>query len=559
MPGVQRPRWGVGMTTELVKLDDGRMFVKGSEPKPEPEKAKYEPTPSRPTPGKKNILRSIINVPFARSEPQTTENLRFNFDKLESAGLSWDRPDREKIYNFARAHWKTEGEAPQIDNIRYHFEQLDDLEVTEELKIIETAEFFTRTNFAWLLGQEQEQDKHIAGRAAAREGWDILDGRHEPWKGKSVAERFEGMMALLHEKGAALTAGTKKDAKITHVGFDEILKSNGPIPWICEGLKMAPGTGPYMIGGYGFSGKTMAAQDMALSIATGGRIWGQFDCKRGRALHLDHEQGRYLTHDRYQRLARARGLDVQKLIADDSLRLAVFPSIKLDDPKAEEILTALFAEFDFVLIDSFGSACPSLEESSPQARIPLDLVSRACGEKTTALVLHHARKPSKDAPAGGKYSLRGSGNIFAALGGCFIFHGDDDEKNGPINVQHERERWRGVTMEDFALRIVDVEGEGNPHWGVAVEHLDEHAMEELRGETRGKALDKDIQKIAAYMTTLEGCVFEGNRTDLVKAARVNKKLGLDAVRAMVAGGQVRIEGKRITLRDEGKEALEALQ
>jgi hypothetical protein len=342
------------MTTELVQLDDGRVFVKGTEPKPETERARYQPTPSRPTPGKKNLLRSIIHVPFARLVEQTPENLRFNFERLEKSGISWGRPDREKIYNFARHHWKSEGEAPQVDNIRYHFERLDDLEVTEELKIIETAEFFARTNFAWLLGQEREQDKHTAARAAAREAWDILDGRHEPWKGKSVAARFEGMTALLHEKGATLAAEvTKAPTKIPHVGVEDIFALLGPIPWVCEGLKMARGARPYMIGGYGYSGKTMVAQHMALCVAAGKPIFGEFSVERGRVLHLDYEQGGYLSKERYQRLARGMGIKPADL--GDLLRLAVFPSTKLDDDEAEDIL-------------STGSTSCSSTPTAPHAR-----------------------------------------------------------------------------------------------------------------------------------------------------------------------------------------------
>jgi hypothetical protein len=519
------------------------------------------------------LLRGVIDY----GGSITPEYLRKNWDALRAvreAGLEWGRPDYHNVEKFLKGYVETYGAAPSYETVRVHFvreahpdwKEGEREPFSEELAVLDEIENRARKepwlpwpNYQWFCNEERE--KCLGNRAA--EAFKLA--RQIVFKGAEVnGKKLKGLPAareyVLSELQALSDPKAKTARTVEHVGPLEIFAEQGPIPWICQGLRMAPGTGPYMIGGYGFSGKTMAAQDMALAIASGSPIWGQFECKPGRALHLDHEQGRYLTRDRYQRLARARGLDVRKLIADDRLRLSVFPSITLDDEEAEEILTALFAEFDFVLIDSFGSACPSLEESSPQARIPLDLVSRACGEKTTALVLHHARKPTKDAPAGGKYSLRGSGNIFAALGGCFIFHGDGDDKNGPINVQHERERWRGVTMEDFAIRIRDVEGDGDDHWGVAVEHLDAAALSEVREQAGEKTRDKTAQKITAYLKNQSDCTFEGSRGDLCKAVGVNKAKGLEALRGMVAAGKLRTESKpaRIILSD-GDGVAEALR
>jgi hypothetical protein len=59
-----------------------------------------------------------------------------------------------------------------------------------------------------------------------------------------------------------------------------------------------------LIAGYGFTGKTIAAQALALAIASGGRVWDMFAARSGRVLHLDYEQGQRLTNERYQRLAR---------------------------------------------------------------------------------------------------------------------------------------------------------------------------------------------------------------------------------------------------------------
>src|SRR5512138_12346 len=62
-----------------------------------------------------------------------------------------------------------------------------------------------------------------------------------------------------------------------------------PIPWLCEGLKLAPGP-VTLVAGYGYSRKTMAMQSLALSVAAGKSVWGVYSARRGPVVHLDYEQ-----------------------------------------------------------------------------------------------------------------------------------------------------------------------------------------------------------------------------------------------------------------------------
>ena len=72
-----------------------------------------------------------------------------------------------------------------------------------------------------------------------------------------------------------------------------------PLNYLVESLDLCVGP-PMLFAGYGFSGKTIAAQSMALSIATGERVWGAFSARQGRVIHIDYEQGPWLTRNRYQ-------------------------------------------------------------------------------------------------------------------------------------------------------------------------------------------------------------------------------------------------------------------
>jgi hypothetical protein len=243
---------------------------------------------------------------------------------------------------------------------------------------------------------------------------------------------------------------------------DDIFAPLPPVKWMCEALDMAPGA-PILIAGYGFSGKTIAAQDLALSVATGTPAWGRFPMRSGRVLHVDYEQGAYLTRMRYQRLARARGIDPATLAG--RLTVAPFPGWYLDNDTKDE-LPRLCKGVDLLIVDSFRAACPRTDENTSDARIPLDRLSRIADEtKTTPIVIHHARKPTKDAQGGARTSVRGSGALYDASGSVLVFAA---EKGEPVNVSHEKARITGRPHADFRLWIEDVEIDGDPNAGLRV-------------------------------------------------------------------------------------------
>jgi hypothetical protein len=186
--------------------------------------------------------------------------------------------------------------------------------------------------------------------------------------------------------------------------------------------------------------------------------------KSGRALHLDYEQGGHLSRMRYQRLAAARGIDPQRL--QGKLALATFPTRYLDDPRAYDALAPLCEGRDLVIVDSFRAAAPRTDENSSEARVPLDRLARI-SEATgvSAVVVHHARKPTRDAQGGARMSVRGSGALYDACASVLVF---GSSKGEPIRVSHEKERIAGRLHADFRLVVEDVEVEGNPLAGLRV-------------------------------------------------------------------------------------------
>lgn len=235
------------------------------------------------------------------------------------------------------------------------------------------------------------------------------------------------------------------------LGWAELGTQLPNIPWLCKELSIAPGA-PTMVAGYGYSGKTVSLQSLALSVASGRQAWGRFDVAQGSVLHVDYEQGRHLTQLRYQRLAIEMGVWQEELAG--KLDLLTLPPTYLDADGELERLAQLCEGKRACIIDSLKAAFPSADENSSDVRKHLDGLTRI--SETTGcvfFVIHHARKPSKDSIGSAAMAIRGSSALFDGCGSIFVFAG---EKNKPTVVNHEKARITGRTAEDFALEVTDV-------------------------------------------------------------------------------------------------------
>ncbi|MGC4091381.1 MAG: AAA family ATPase [Polyangiaceae bacterium] len=236
-----------------------------------------------------------------------------------------------------------------------------------------------------------------------------------------------------------------------------------PVKYLLAGLDMCAGA-PVLFAGYGFSGKTVTAQALALAVTAGQRALGAFTVLQGRVLHVDYEQGPRLTRAKYQRLAAAMMVSPSDIA--EKLTLVSMPQVYLDGGLAEAFLVGKCAGVDLMIIDSLRAACPTLDENDSQIRLVLDMLTRVSVKTgTTILVIHHARKPQRDAAGGAKMAIRGSGAIFDACGSVLVF---EAEKGQPTRVSHEKARTSGRPADDFTIRVEDVEVDGDPVAGLLV-------------------------------------------------------------------------------------------
>ncbi|NOU31276.1 MAG: AAA family ATPase [Polyangiaceae bacterium] len=313
---------------------------------------------------------------------------------------------------------------------------------------------------------------------AAKEAADTLKAA---WTAKQVEAELEraaglsrvgnsGELAeLLRGLAARVEAEANPDGRVAieTFGVADMLAPLGPVPWLVSGLAIAPGA-PTLIAGFGFSRKSLFAEGLALSVISGVPFLGEFPTRSGSVLELQAEQGRRLTIDRYQRLARGHGVDL-RAIAPDSLRVATLPPC-LDRDDAEALLLRAIAPpgrppTTMVILDSLRALVPTLDENSSDVRRPLDMLTRL-SEKTgaTFVVIHHAGKPSADRANGARFAPRGSSAIFDAAQSVFVLASEDGK--APSRVTHTKDRILGATVDDFAFASEDVAINGNPRGGL---------------------------------------------------------------------------------------------
>lgn len=332
----------------------------------------------------------------------------------------------------------------------------------------------------------------------------------------------------LHAKEAALNPWNI-------IGTKALAEELPPIPWLCEAIRLAPGA-VALVAGYGYSRKTMAMQSLALSVATGKRLWGLYDVRRGRVVHLDYEQGKRLDMERYQRLARGMGFELGDL-DDDVLRVACMPRVYLETQAAIDSLMPVVEGAALVVVDSLRAAFPHADENSSEIRSYLDALNHV-SERTGAVVvvIHHARKPSATAGGTATHAIRGSSALFDACQSVYVFEG---EKDTPTTVHHQKDRVMGSTVPDFGITGEDVQGPSGSRWGLRVTHLElqqvEAENERKTAQRTSAARERATEKIRAFFVERD-LEFGGSRRRAFDIVGGNEKTWSSAWLAMEEAG-----------------------
>lgn len=240
-----------------------------------------------------------------------------------------------------------------------------------------------------------------------------------------------------------------------------------PLPepdYLVRALGLVGGPGAcHVMGGYGYSGKSLILQSLLLSLTVGLPVWGAYECVPRRVLHVDLEQGRVITVRRYQRLAWTMGIRLEEL--GNVMRVGVYPQLRLvEGDRArwrEEMGTR-----DVLVVDSLRTAVGAgVDENSSEVRRGIDMLSEVSEETgCRPILIAHTRKTGVESDDL-RQTLRGSSAIFDAADTVYALKLD---KDGKISLSNQKSRSHGDTVPTIDLAITDVASAVDPRAGIQV-------------------------------------------------------------------------------------------
>ena len=324
-----------------------------------------------------------------------------------------------------------------------------------------------------------------------------------------------GSMMMLDPEIASATSAPAETGRIQWLSTDDVFAPLPPMEWVVPGLMLGAGR-PAMVAGYGFSGKTLAAQSLALAVASGRPVWGcpSFTCKPGRVRHFDYEQGARATRSRYQRLSIGYGIAVEQL--EGRLELAVFPSLYLTGQDAEDAWALECEGVRLAIVDSLRLVIPGVNENDSVVGELLAMLARVSERtKTAFVVIHHAGKPKPEGEGGrdGRTVPRGSSAIFSACGTVLVLAAS---KGKPIGVTMEKSpaEAEGAAIEPYYLDVEDVAVGDKPKAGLRVSY---RTFEQVDPPMKdGAALAGDEDRAFNMIATNQPVRGKGHLAELMK-------------------------------------------
>lgn len=184
------------------------------------------------------------------------------------------------------------------------------------------------------------------------------------------------------------------------------------VPWLCERLSLAPGR-PVLWAAAASTGKTVAVQDLAISVAAGIPVFSAFPVRKGAVLHIDLDQGAFATRRRYKQLCAGRGLVLGDLdIQCVFFKFAMTTNGCIDTDSVNRLGEAS-EDKALVIIDSLRGMMPGAEENSSAFGDGMQMLSKLVdslersqnGVAPTFLVLHHAGKSESTAAGRGSSAI----------------------------------------------------------------------------------------------------------------------------------------------------------
>lgn len=221
------------------------------------------------------------------------------------------------------------------------------------------------------------------------------------------------------EKFEKMKEEAKRDNNFKSISLNELFSMEFPENrWVIE--KLIPHQGITLISGAPASFKTWLLLRMAMDIAKGESLFGQFECEKNNVLIIDEENHLRTVRQRFEALDVKADLPIHYLSQKDFLisKKGMIESV---------LVICAEKEIDVIFIDSLVRINDAEENDASQMSEVFRGIKRFCQNGKTVIITHHERKDGamKSSP---QNRLRGSSDIQASVDCHLAIRRDKDDK-----------------------------------------------------------------------------------------------------------------------------------
>lgn len=276
------------------------------------------------------------------------------------------------------------------------------------------------------------------------------------------------------------------------------------VEWLVQGL-LSP-AGVHVLAGEPKGGKTWAETEIAVCVATGEPVFGEFIVKRrGPVLMICLEDGRRGLRNRLRATVAGKRRDMRSSLNDVRVSSRVSIDLMSNEDCAGICATALSMPVNPVLIciDPLRDANSGEESSNDDMRIVMHR-ARAIRDVTgaTVLIVHHMSKPenAKGAPTGSIFNrFRGASAIRGAYdGGIAVETKRKDETNIYSKIEVELREGRGAGVFGLHLNVID-DDDGAAKCAGWAHYKDVKVMLGESMEEEENRIDRESRGIVAFL------------------------------------------------------------
>jgi archaellum biogenesis ATPase FlaH len=298
-------------------------------------------------------------------------------------------------------------------------------------------------------GQRNDKATRFAGKllhALPREDWELGWSLIQKWNQKRCVPPLPESELRRTFDSISGRENKRQDGKgateweIKTMQLSELVKMDFPNPkWLVD--RLIPHEAVTIISGTPASYKTFLTLDIALKVASGEKVFGNFQATQSPVLIIDEENNPRVLQERVKLLS--QNLNLPIFIASKN-------GFQLNDDNVQKIVDyAKSKNVQLIIFDSFICIHQADENVASEMRNVMKHLKEIASHGIAVIVIHHHRKRGNAEKGNASQDMRGSSDILAQVD-CHL--AIDRKKSGDASVTIQQVKLREAKeMEPFVV------------------------------------------------------------------------------------------------------------